>query len=93
MLTPDMINGLFEAFGALFMLKNIQTLYRDKQIKGVSKLTILFFTGWGYWNCYFYPSLNQPISFVAGACLAMANTIWVCQMVYYSRYKTKAGLA
>lgn len=89
MFTPDVINGLFEAFGTLFVAKSVYQLYKDKEVKGISKLTMTFFTSWGYWNLYYYPSLDQWFSFVAGACLAFTNTIWVGQMLYYSYWWKK----
>ncbi len=89
MLVPDTINGCFEAAGALFMCHNIRTIYKDKMVKGVSKLTMIFFASWGYWNCYYYPHLDQWFSFCAGVCLALSNSIWVCQMLYYNYWNKK----
>ena len=87
MITPDFVNGLFEGAGALFVAKNIHTLYKDKVVKGVSKLTMVFFASWGYFNIFYYWFLCQPFSWWCGVCLCIANTIWVCQIIYYHRRK------
>jgi hypothetical protein len=85
MITPDLINGFYEFIGGLLLYRNVYQLYKDKQIKGVSILTTAFFASWGYWNLFYYPSLNQWMSFWGGACVVSANTIWVAQAIYYSR--------
>jgi len=91
MITPDLINSFFEGLGSFFVCLNIYTLHRDKIVKGVSKLTVLFFATWGYFNIYYYSSLLQWFSFSAGIFLAVANTIWISQMVYY-HLRTKNSL-
>ena len=65
-MSPDAVNGMFELLGAVFLVANCVRLYRDKQIKGVSPLPIVFFTVWGLWNLYFYPSVGAMWSFWGG---------------------------
>lgn len=81
----DLINGIFECFGAVFVWLGIMKLRKDKEVKGVHWLTILFFTVWGYWNCYFYPALDQWLSFAGGLAIALSNTIYVSMLIHYSR--------
>jgi uncharacterized membrane protein YfcA len=81
----DIINSLFEFFASLFILNNCYTLYKDKQVKGVSILSTAFFTSWGLWNVFYYPHLGQQFSFYAGIAVLLANILWVGMMVYYSR--------
>jgi len=83
--TPDLINGLFEASGALAMLGNVARLRKDKQTRGVCWTTTLFFTSWGLWNLFYYPNLNQPLSFFGGLALAIANGAYLFLMVKYRR--------
>jgi uncharacterized membrane protein YfcA len=83
----DFINGMFELFAGLFLTLNVIKLYKDKEVKGVSVISVAFFASWGYWNCYFYPSLNQWWSFVGGIGVVIMNSIWVGQMIYYGRKK------
>jgi hypothetical protein len=88
-MTNDSINALFELSGALFVLNNCRILYSDKLVRGVSVLTTVFFTLWGFWNCYFYPILGQEWSFVAGMCISASNLLWIAMMIYYKRKETK----
>jgi uncharacterized membrane protein len=84
-MTNDMINAAFEVTGALFVLNNCWTLYRDKLVRGVSLLTTMYFTSWGIWNVYFYPALGQRWSWIAGMCICTANILWIFLMLYYKR--------
>ena len=61
----DLINGLFEALAGLFVLNHCRVLHAHKQARGVSIVSSGFFTLWGVWNLYYYPALNQPLSFTA----------------------------
>lgn len=79
----DSVNGLFEFLAGFAILNHCYTLHRDKQIRGVSVLSTLFFTSWGYWNLYYYPHLNQWASFAGGLSIVTANTLWIGMMWYY----------
>lgn len=90
-MTPDQINGAFEAAGALFTFMNIVRLHRDKMVRGVHWLPIAFFTSWGFWNLYYYPHLDQWWSFAGGIGIVVFNTIWLAQMWYYIREERNVG--
>lgn len=81
----DKINGLFELLGGVFVFMNVLRLYRDKKVRGVSSIAMVYFTLWGYWNTHYYPHLDQWFSFVGGLTIALMNTLWVMMMVYYLR--------
>ena len=81
----DIINASFEFVGAFAVLLSVRKAYQDKQVHGVSWLHVAFFTAWGFWNIYYYPSLDQWWSFAAGVFLVVVNCIWVGQLIYYSR--------
>lgn len=81
----DLINAAFEMAGGFFILLSVRRAYLDKKVAGVSWLHVLFFTFWGAWNLYYYPSLGQYLSFYAGQFLVLVNTIWVSQLIYYGR--------
>lgn len=83
----DVINGLFEFLGAPFILLSVIKLYKQKQVKGVSWVHAVFFTIWGWWNLFYYPSLGQWISFAGGIAIVVTNSLWLVQMLYYSRRK------
>lgn len=81
----DIINGVFECGGGFAILLSVRRLHRDKQVKGVHPLPVLFFTTWGLWNLFYYPSLGQWMSFAGGLFIVIVNAIWLAQIAYYSR--------
>ncbi len=82
---PDLINGLFELIGGFFIWNNVRLLIKQKDIKGVSILTTGVFAAWGFWNLFYYPSLNQWLSFLGGINVAAANVIWIWLAIRYTR--------
>jgi hypothetical protein len=84
----DSVNGSFELLGGLFILMHIVRLYREKKVRGVSPVAIMYMTFWGFWNLYYYPFLDQWQSMVGGCVIAMFNFVWVVMLIYYS-YKEK----
>lgn len=74
---PDLINGGFEFFGGLVNWINVRQILRDKKVRGVSIIPTFFFTSWGFWNLYYYPSLDQWASFTGGLVIVCANAAWV----------------
>jgi hypothetical protein len=86
----DNVNGIYECGGAIALAVNCYQTYKDKEIKGLNLGSMLFFTSWGYWNLYFYPSLNQWMSTIGAAALVFFNTIWCCQAIYYTKRKKGA---
>lgn len=84
-MSPDIVNGLFEALGSLFILNHCRVLFRHKQVRGVSVLSTAFFFSWGAWNLFYYPHLEQIWSFAGGALLASANLLYVAMLLHYRR--------
>jgi hypothetical protein len=82
---PDLINGLFETFGGVAVLNNCKRVLIDKQVKGVSWLSVLFFSSWGYWNTFYYSNLNQWLSFIGGLLIVLANTWWLYLLFKYRK--------
>jgi hypothetical protein len=86
---PDLINGTFEACGMFFILLSIIKLGREKKVRGVSWIHVGFFATWGYWNLYYYPHLNQWMSFFGGLGIVITNTWWLAQLIYYTNKERK----
>jgi len=84
-MSPDLINGLFELCGAAFIALHIRQIRRDKKVAGVSIPAIIFFTSWGFWNLFYYPHLEQWLSFTGGLAIVVTNMVWVGYLLYYSR--------
>lgn len=82
---PDLINGIFEAGGGLFLLLDVRQMYRDKKLSGVHWVPKIWFMTWGYWNVFYYPHLNQTLSFYGGLGIVSVNTLWLCMYLYYAR--------
>ena len=90
-MSADSMNGLFEFAGGFMLLLNVFRIHRDKAASGFHPSTAAFFTAWGYWNLYYYPSLGQWFSFACGVFLVTVNTIWLSQIYYYS-WRSRAAL-
>jgi membrane protein YdbS with pleckstrin-like domain len=84
-MTPDTINGLYEFGGAFAIMLSVRHLRRTKRVRGVSFAHVAFFTSWGLWNLWFYPSLDQWFSFAGGLALVVVNAIWLLQILHYNR--------
>jgi len=79
----DKVNSIFEAAGGLFLLLNVLQVLADKSVAGVSITTVSFFTIWGYWNLYYYKSIQQKFSLVASSLVTLVNTVWLALLIYY----------
>lgn len=84
MVSPDLINASFEVLAGGILTLNCWRLFKDKVVKGISPISVIFFTSWGVWNLYYYPYLSQPLSFWGGILVVGANGVWIVQMVYYT---------
>ena len=86
-MTPDHINGAFEGGGALLLALNTHALWRDRRIQGVHWGPIVFWSLWGVWNLYYYPSLGQTWSFVGGCGVVTMNLLWLGLLGWYKLVK------
>lgn len=80
---PDLINSLFELVGGTVLLLDVYKLYMDKQFKGVHLAPRFFFTAWGLWNLWYYPYLEQWLSFGGGLFIVFSNVVWLILALYY----------
>jgi hypothetical protein len=85
MTTPDVINGIFEGGGSIFLWLNVRRLLQDRGYKGVYVPAIAFFAGWGIWNLYYYPHLGQWLSFTGGLSIVIANVTYVALLLKFGR--------
>ncbi len=58
-------------------------LYRKKFVSGISPVTVSFWVAWGWWDCYYFPSLDQWWAFSGGLCVTTMNMIYVWLIVLY----------
>lgn len=81
----DAVNGVFELLSGAVVLLNIRRLARDRVIHGIDWRVTGFFTAWGMWNLFYYPSLEQWLSFVGGLSIVAANCVWLALAFKYTR--------
>lgn len=79
----DAINGSFELLAGFFVLNHCRVLRKHKEVRGISMLSVGFFTLWGMWNPYYYSALQQPISFYGGLFVVAANALYLGMAAYY----------
>lgn len=85
MMIPDLVNGAFEMLGGFALWNNVKRIKVDKQCRGVNWQVTLFFTSWGFWNLFYYPSLGQWASFLGGLNIVTANGFWLFYAIKYRR--------
>jgi uncharacterized membrane protein YfcA len=88
MQTMDLLNACFEAGGSIFILNHARVLLKDKMTKGVSLLSVLFFSCWGIFNMFYYSHLGQNFSWYAGIMVFISNSIYASLIIYF-RIKEK----
>jgi len=88
----DSVNGTYEMAGSFFILLCIIKLHNDKMVRGIHWLNVGFFATWGYWNIYYYPHLGQWWSTVGAIGITAMNTIWLGQLIYYTRKEASEKL-
>ncbi len=80
----DLINGCFELIGGITSLNNCRIILKDKEVKGLSIYSMLFFISWGLYNLYFYPSIGQEFSFYGAVMMVISNITWSILAIYFS---------
>ena len=88
-MTPDLVNGLFEALAGLFVINHCRVLLRDRAVAGVSIASVAFFTLWGVWNLWYYPNLGQFWSLVGAVFIVLANAVYVGLLIRFATPKNK----
>jgi hypothetical protein len=83
----DTVNGLFELLGGIVLWQNVRRIRQDRKLAGVDWRVTGFFTGWGFWNLWYYPSLDQWLSFAGGLNIVAANFVW---LAFATKYRNRA---
>lgn len=83
MTLPDTINAAFECMGGVFTLLNVRAILRDKMVRGIDLRVNTFFLTWGMWNLFYYPHLDQWLSFAAGVFLTSVSSIYYGLLIFY----------
>ena len=81
----DAVSGAFSTLSGFMLWNNVRMLYKHKKVKGMSILTVCFFTTWGFWNLYYFPFLKQWWTFAGGFVILSANVVWVYLSLRYRK--------
>ena len=87
MINPDIINSWFKVAGGVSTWYNCVKLFRARKVQGVSVTSAVMFNTWGFWNLWYYPSLDQWASFMGGLVIVSGNTAWVTMAIYWRHNK------
>jgi hypothetical protein len=63
---------------------NVRRVWRDRTVAGVHLAPTAFFTAWGLWNLFYYPSLGQWASFAGGCAIVIMNAVWLVSAFFVS---------
>lgn len=88
-MTPDAINAFFEGLAGLMVLAHCRALLRDRTVRGVSLIAVAFFTAWGAWNLYYYPSLGQTLSGACAGIVTIANAIYLAMAIRFRSVESR----
>src|ERR1044072_8110677 len=89
-MTNDLINGLFELGGAAAVALSIAAVWKDRMYAGLSVWQVVFFQSWGWWNVFYYPSIDQTWSFYGGLALAFSNTAYLFSLWRFRHVRLKS---
>ena len=87
MISPDVINGLFEVFGSVATWMNFAAIVKDKGYSGTRLPMMLFFLTRGLWKLFFYSHLFQWVSLYASILVIAGSVANVAAMLRYGRKK------
>ena len=84
----DQINGGFIFVAALFYVLNLFKLMKDKDVKGISKVSIIFFSFWNIWTLFFFLMVTE-FWWTIGAyvLVSVLNVTYIILMIKYTRKK------
>ena len=82
LIKPDMVNAAISLAGSCFLWANVRSLYQEKEVKGIHWSSVAFFTALGFWNLFYYSTLSQWYSAVAGISGVTANVVWLLMALW-----------
>jgi len=85
----DVINASFEFAGALLTWMNVRQVWKDKGHAGIFVPAIFVFMSWGFWNLYYYDSLNQWYSVLATWIMVAANVCLFTLLVKFGKKRAE----
>ena len=72
----------------IFYVLNLFKLIKDKDVKGISKLSIAFFSLWNIWTLFFFLMVTEFWWTIAAyVIVSVLNVTYIILMIKYSRKK------
>lgn len=84
-MTDDMVGGLMLLVAAVMMLLTNYRAFRDKQVKGVHPIALIYFMSLNVFYVWFFGVRSEWWSMVGEASLVLTYAIWIGQYFYYNR--------
>ena len=86
----DVINSGFVFVAGFFYILNLYKLYVDKDVKGISKLSIVFFSCWNFWTLYFFLSSTDFFwTQLSYGFVTIVNSAYLVMLAKYTISKKK----
>ena len=79
----DEINSFFISVASIFYFLNLLKLYKDKEVKGISILSIVFFSTWNFWTLYFFWDTEFSLTRNAYIAVAISNFLYLSLLFRY----------
>lgn len=92
-MSPDMVGGMMLLGGALFQVASIWKAYKDKAVKGVHPLSMLYFMTLNAYYAWYFGTTFSPWSMVGELALVVTYTIWLGQYIAYEKLKVGSVLS
>ena len=86
-MTADLINSGFEFTGTVAVALSAYSCWKNKSAAGVHWFSAIFFFVWGWWNLYYYSSLDQTASFIAGLMMVVTQMVYMLLVIKYTFLK------
>lgn len=81
----DFGNAIFECSGGAFVALNAYDIWKKKAVAGQTLTALSFFTAWGIWNLFYYPSQAQWWSTVGAWGIMLVNFIQIGLVLRYRK--------
>jgi len=83
----DVINSVFEFVGTGAVALSAYTCFKNKSAAGVHWFSAIFFFIWGWWNLYYYSSLDQIASLTATILMIIVQAVYMGLILKYTMVK------
>ena len=78
----DLIMAAFQVGSCLFLLLSIFTIFRDRELKGVSVWMIAYFTLWTMYGIFTWYALDQFWSYLTSIMMSILYVIWLALAIF-----------